>query len=118
MKVAFYVSMILSSVSFMWYGIAGLVGDGMIDDFARFGLTRYRRLTGGLEVLGGVGLLAGLLWTPLLTLSAAGLSVLMLAGVIVRLRVRDAWLETVPALVLLLLNVFLTGYSLSVMEPA
>ena len=46
------------------------------------------------------------------------MSVLMLGGVIVRMRVRDAWLDTLPALVLLLLNVFLTGYSLSVMAPA
>lgn len=118
MKLAFTVSMILSSVSFLWYGIASLANDGMADDFARFGLSRYRRLTGGLEVLGGVGLLAGLLWTPLLVVSAGGLSVLMLLGVFARVRVRDPWVQTLPALLLFLLNLFLAIYGLLIIRAA
>lgn len=117
MKLAFYVSMILSSVSFLWYGIASLTKEGMVDDFERFGLSQYRRLTGGLEVLGGVGLLAGLLWTPLLVVSAVGLSVLMLLGVLVRVRVRDPWVQILPAFLLLLLNLFLASYGLRAFTP-
>ena len=90
----------------------------MVDDFERFGLSQYRRLTGGLEVLGGVGLLTGLLWTPLLVVSAVGLSVLMLLGVFVRVRVRDPWVQVLPALLLLLLNLFLASYGLRAFTPA
>ena len=118
MSILFYVSILLSSVSFLWYGIAVLVNDGMVDEFARFGLSQYRRMTGGLEVLGGLGLLAGLVWAPLLAVSAAGLSLLMLLGVVTRIRVRDPWMQTLPAIVLLLLNLFVTVYAIGSLRDA
>ena len=99
---------VLSSILFLWYGLTTLFGGGMADEFSRFGLSRYRRLTGGFEVLGAVGLLAGVIWTPLVVVSAAGLSMLMLLGILTRLRVRDPWQATLPAILLMLLNLFLS----------
>ncbi len=55
-------------------------------------------------MLGGAGLLLGLQHLPLLLFSALGLTVLMLLGVGVRVRLRDGVLLTLPALVLLVLN--------------
>jgi DoxX-like family len=95
---------ILSGLLFLWYGSSSLFADGMVDDFARFGLSRYRRLTGGLELLGAIGLLASLVVRPLVVVSAGGLALLMLLGVITRVRVRDPWLSVAPALLLMLLN--------------
>lgn len=110
--------MISSSILFLWYGLSSLYGDGMVDEFARFGLSDYRRVTGGLEVLGAVGLLAGLMVPPLVVVSAAGLSLLMLLGLITRVRVRDPWFEMLPALLLMLLNVFLAVHALRGMRNA
>ena len=101
------IATILSAILFLWYGSASLLTDGMLADFERFGLSRYRRMTGGLEVLGACGLLVGLLLPPLGILSAAALALLMLLGIVARLRVGDRWTATAPAFFLMTLNLYL-----------
>ena len=76
----------------------------MVEEFERYGLSKFRTLTGVLEVLGGLGIFVGLFFKPLLLFSAGGLTTLMLLGVITRIRVSDPIIETVPAFILLLLN--------------
>lgn len=105
------VATILSAVLFLWYGSRSLLTDAMRTDFERFGLSRFRRMTGGLEVFGALGLLIGLGVPMLLTVSAAGLSLLMLFGIIARLRVRDPWTSTAPAFALMLLNLLVAVYA-------
>lgn len=61
MNVAYRTSLVLSIVLFLAYGIHILFLGGMAADFERFGLSRMRRLTGALEVLGALGLIAGVL---------------------------------------------------------
>ena len=58
-------------------------------------------------VLGAIGLLVGYLFLPLSILSAGGLSVLMLLGLGVRVKVRDSIQEMLPAVFLLLINAFI-----------
>lgn len=104
----------LSAVAFLFYGVACLAFDGMKRDFERFGLSRLRVLTGTLEVLGAVGLIVGYFWwAPLAGLSAAGLAVMMAAGITTRLRVLDSLAQTLPALVLLLMNAFVAWVALT-----
>jgi hypothetical protein len=79
----------------------------MLVDFQRFGLERLRMLTGFLEVVGGSGLLVGLKWPPALCISSAGLSLLMLIGFGVRLRMRDSLVQSLPSLALMLINAFI-----------
>jgi hypothetical protein len=102
---------VLSVSSFLWYGTACLFANGMVEEFARYGLSRWRRLTGALELLGATGLLVGQLVPPLVVVSAAGLTVLMLLGVLTRIRVRDPWYETLPAAILMMLNAYIVYYA-------
>ena len=111
MTVAYHVSTILSIGLFLWYGISCLVADGMTAEFTRFGLSRYRILTGTLEVLGAIGLAAGYVLPMVGVLSAVGLALLMLLGVATRIRVRDSVMESAPATVLLFINVFIAQYA-------
>ncbi len=112
MTLAVRVSFVLSVALFLYYGVSCLFMDAMVDEFARYNLRQYRRLVGLLEVLGALGLLAGV-FIPVLTVPAAGgLALLMLLGVITRLRVRDPWFEAVPAALLLAINLFLVLASL------
>ena len=111
MNVAYHVSTVLSIGLFLWYGIACLVADGMAVEFTRFGLSRYRTLTGSLEVLGAIGLAAGYLLPIIGVLSAVGLAVLMLLGIATRIRVRDSIIETAPAALLLFVNLFIALYA-------
>ena len=111
MAVAYHLSTILSIGLFLWYGIACLLSDGMAVEFKRFGLSRYRTLTGSLEVLGAVGLATGYAWPIIGVFSALGLAALMLLGVITRIRVRDSVIETVPAAFLLFVSLFIALYA-------
>ena len=52
MNLLYQVSKALSIALFLYYGIAVLVSNAMAAEFERFGMSRFRRLTGGLEVLG------------------------------------------------------------------
>jgi hypothetical protein len=109
---AYYASVLVSSTLFLFYGIACLSFEGIKRDFERFGLSRFRTLTGTLEVLGALGLIVGQFWPPLVPLSAGGLALLMFLGVAVRIRVRDSLAQTLPALVLMCVNLFIAWVAL------
>ncbi len=100
----FTVLVVASGSAFIVYGLSCLWAPAMQREFERFGLARYRTLTGVLEVLGGAGLLGGFVWAPAWWIASGGLCLLMVCGVAVRLRLRDGLLATLPALVLMLVN--------------
>ena len=93
-----------SAIAFISYGFLCTFSGHMVEEFERYGLSKFRILTGVLELLGGLGILVGLFSRPLLLFAAGGLTILMLLGVIARIRVSDPVIETMPALILLLLN--------------
>lgn len=113
MTSACYASVFVSSAVFLFYGIACLCLDGMKRDFERFGLSRLRTVTGTLEVLGALGLIVGLFWPPLVALSSGGLALMMLLGIATRIRVLDSLAQTLPALILMCLNLFIAWCSLT-----
>lgn len=96
-----------SAISFFVFGSACFVPGYMRGEFARYGLPRHRHLVGLLEILGAGGLLAGQRLPWLGQLAAAGLALLMVLGVGVRIRIKDSLLQTLPALAYLALNVYL-----------
>jgi hypothetical protein len=95
---------LISSLSFIYYGIAYFLSLQMKNEFKRFGLQKFGGLVAVLELLGALGLLIGLKYTPLLIFSAGGLTILMFLGVAVRLKIKDNLVVTLPALLFLLLN--------------
>ena len=107
MTLAVQISFVLSVTLFLGYGVSCLFMGAMVDEFARYGLSPFRRLVGLLEVLGALGLLASLFIPLLVFPSAAGLALLMALGVITRVRVRDPWIEAIPAGALMVINLFL-----------
>ena len=76
-------------------------------EFKRFGLEKVGALTAVLELLGAVGLLVGLKIYPILLISAGGLSLLMLLGVAVRIKVKDSFWVSLPALSFMILNFYI-----------
>ena len=101
-----------SGLTFLIYGGLCLASMSMVEDFQRFGLERLRLLTGFLEVLGGAGLLVGLKWPPALSLSSAGLALLMLIGFGVRVKMHDSIVQSLPSLALMLVNGYILIRSL------
>ena len=104
----------ISSLSFLGYGISYFTGTHMKAEFKRFDLERFALLTVILEISGALGLLVGyFFYKPLLILSAIGLSVLMFFGVIVRLRLKDSFWITLPALFFMGLNFYIVWFAIT-----
>jgi uncharacterized membrane protein YkgB len=92
-------------ISFLVYGSRCLFADEMVHEFNRWGVAHLRYITGSLEVLGALGLIVGH-WVPWIGfLAAGGLSLLMVCGLFVRTRIRDSFLQTLPAVVYLVVSV-------------
>jgi hypothetical protein len=104
-----------SGLVFIIYGLMCLATDHMKLEFIRYNLIRYRKLTGTLEFLGGLGLFLGTIKTTLLIISSAGLSLLMLLGVIIRIKVKDRPIQILPAFSLMLMNIFILFRALAIL---
>jgi uncharacterized membrane protein YphA (DoxX/SURF4 family) len=98
---------LVSGLSFLYYGSKVLFRTASRGEFERYGMPAVRQLVGVLEVLGGTGVILGLAVAPLGALAAAGLTALMVLGLIVRVRIHDALRLMVPAASLGALNAVL-----------
>lgn len=79
----------------------------MKKEFIRFGLEKFGLLTALLEIAGSLGLLAGLLINSILLISSGGLALLMFLGLLVRIKVKDSLLVSMPALFYMALNSYI-----------
>ncbi len=104
---------LVSGVSFLYYGSKVVFRPALESEFERYGLPGVRRLVGVMEVLGGTAVILGLAIAPLGAVAAAGLTALMVLGLIVRVRIRDAPRLMVPAASLGALNAVLVVLFLS-----
>ena len=98
---------LVSGASFLYYGFRVLYRTELREEFARYGMPALRPVVGLAEVLGGAAVMLGLFFTPLGAFGAAGLTVMMALGLIVRFRIHDALRLMVPAASLCALNAVL-----------
>lgn len=97
-----------SSLAFIYFGMNCFYSDFIIAEFIRYDLPSYRKLTGILQLLGSIGLLIGLYFSPILFLLASlGLCLLMLAGFIVRIKINDNFIQSSPSFIFAALNLFI-----------
>lgn len=95
-------------MAFIYFGFSCFYSGFIISEFIRYHLATYRKLTGFLQLLGAVGLLVGLYLSPvLLLLASSGLFLLMLAGFIVRLKIKDNFFKSSPSFVFAVLNLLI-----------
>jgi len=98
---------LFASLSFLGYGIACFFSAYMKQEFERYHLGSQRMLVGSLQVAASLGLVAGLSQPWMGRSAAAGLALMMLVAVGVRIRIKDSLLQTIPALFYLLLSAYL-----------
>lgn len=85
----------------------------MKSEFKRFQLEQLGLLVVILEILGGLGLIIGFwLSKPLIVIASGGLALLMLLGLIVRLRLKDSLWISLPALFFMCLNAYIFWFLL------
>lgn len=101
-----------SAISFLIYGTAYFVSSNMKNEFKRFGLEKYGTLTAILELVGASGLIIGFQNHTFLVLASGGLTLLMLLGTGVRIKMKDPFLVSLPAFFYFLLNAFILYKSL------
>jgi uncharacterized membrane protein YphA (DoxX/SURF4 family) len=82
----------------------------MSAEFERYQLSSMRKLIGFLEIAGGIGILFGFFYQPLLTLSALCLALLMLCALLVRIKIQDKFVSCLPALILCVINFYIVLY--------
>jgi len=77
-------------------------------EFKRFQLNNtQRKITGISQVLGGISLLIGLGIPIIGLIAAASLGLLMLLGFIVRLKIKDSIILSLPSFTFMLINGYL-----------
>jgi hypothetical protein len=87
----------------------------MKNEFKRFGLEKFGLTTVVFEIMGASGLLIGLMYNPILLISSGGLSLLMFLGVLVRIKVKDGILVTLPALFFMVVNLYIFMFALKLL---
>ncbi|MDZ7614474.1 MAG: DoxX family protein [Flavobacteriaceae bacterium] len=105
---------LISSISFLIYGISWFTSPHMKSEFKRFGLEKFGLLTVVLEIAGALGLLVGLFINFILLISSGGLALLMFLGFLTRLRVKDSLWVSLPALFYLVLNSYIFFESMKI----
>ena len=101
------ICVLISSFSFFAYTIYYFKSSKMEMEFKRFGLEKFGLIIITLQFLGATGLMVGLVFNPLLIISSLGLALLMLAGFLVRLKLKDGILVSLPALFYMSLNAYI-----------
>jgi hypothetical protein len=102
------VLILFSALSFLGYGSACFLSPYMKREFERYRLASQRTLVGGLQWCAATGLLAGLSQPWMGRAAAAGLALMMLVAVGVRIKIKDSLPQTTPALFYLVLNAYLS----------
>ena len=92
------------SFSFLLYGFSALLSKNMKDEFERWGFQKYRLLISCTQLLCGFCLLLSFIYPFLLIYSTSILFIMMLGAVFVRIRIKDSFLEILPALIYLFFN--------------
>ena len=98
---------LFSAISFLGYGLACFWSPHLRREFVRYRTESLRPVVGGLQLLAAAGLLLGVREPLLGQAASGGLALMMLCAVGVRIRIKDRFLQTVPALFYLLLNAYL-----------
>ena len=107
---------LISSISFLAYAFSYFNAPHMKKEFKRFGLEKLGFTTVLLEIIGAVGLLVGLKLYFFLMISSLGLAVLMFAGLIVRIKLKDSIWISLPAFFYMILNSYIFWVSIDLMK--
>lgn len=88
---------LISGSAFTMYGYQTLFGLPPRGEFERYGMPRVRTFVGSAQLLGAAGVVLGIRYPLLGAAAASGLALMMVLGLIVRLRIHDAPRLMVPA---------------------
>lgn len=107
----FYKTLILiSSFSFLFYSARSIFSKNMITEYSRWGLAKSRILISLLQFFAGLSLIIGFYNVKLLALTSFLLTIMMICAIIVRIKIKDSFLASLPAIFYAIIN-FIICYS-------
>ncbi|MFK8025509.1 MAG: DoxX family protein [Ilumatobacter sp.] len=95
---------LMSASAFTYYGLTCMYSTSVRREYLRYGIPGLRVLNGSLMLCGAGGLMLGLLVWPLGMFAAAGLTTMMLLGLLTRVRLGDHPRLMIPAALLAVIN--------------
>ena len=98
---------LFTAISFVIYGYSSFMSKRMISEYSRWGFADQRKIIGFFQLLGGIGLLVGIKVNILLFITSLSFIIMMLFAIIVRIKIKDGIVETLPAITYLFLNVMI-----------
>lgn len=98
---------LLSAVSFLGYGLGCFFSAYLQEEFRRYQLATQCRPVGILQCAAALGLIGGFFLPWAGQAAAGGLALMMLVALGVRIRIRDRFVQMLPALGYLALNAYL-----------
>jgi uncharacterized membrane protein YkgB len=98
---------LFSALSFLGYGLGCFFSAYLRQEFDRYQLGAQCRMVGILQCAAALGLIAGFRLPWIGQAAAAGLALMMLVALGVRMRIRDRLVQMLPALGYLALNAYL-----------
>ena len=98
---------LFSSVSFIFYAINSLYAKRLIDEFQRWGYGNLRKIIAYLQILASIGLIVGLYFPLLISIVSFLLFVMMTIATYTRIKVKDSFIDTFPAIFYSILNLII-----------
>ena len=92
------------SFSFLFYALHALFSQKMKDEFSRWGVQKYRILISCIQLSSGFSLLLSFFYPFLVIYCSSIFFIMMLGAIFVRIRIKDSFLDTLPALLYFFLN--------------
>ena len=92
------------SFSFLFYALHALFSQKMKDEFSRWGVQKYRILISCIQLSSGFSLLLSFFYPFLVIYCSSIFFTMMLGAIFVRIRIKDSFLDTLPALLYFFLN--------------
>ena len=97
-----------NDIAFVYFGYNCFYSEFIKSEFERYNLPNFRKLTGFLQLCGAFGLVIGLYFnTLILFLASSGLFLLMFGGFVVRLKIKDSFIQSFPSFGFAILNLFI-----------
>lgn len=101
------IAILFSGISHFIYGVLTFSLPFYKAEFVRYGFDQFRELIGGAQILFGICLLIGLYSYKLRLFSSFTLALLMAGAFATRVHIGDGFLESMPSVFYLIINLFI-----------
>ena len=93
-----------SAISFIVYSLNSIYSKRLIFEFERWGYSKHRLTIAYLQLLASIGLIIGLYVPLILTVVSFALFLMMIFAIFVRVKIKDTFLEILPAIFYAIIN--------------